>query len=228
VTDTGRAALIAALIVAGAAVYVLRDGALGIDAGWVDAAPENDYAPDLADYGNQVTEQVQGIFEGTDEMTRNSNLNAFLLAIRPGEGTSGPDGYRTLFGGDLFGSFDTHPALAGWPGVRLRDDLCANAGFGPGCVSTAAGAYQINRPTWARLQRIIGYGDFSPARQDEAAIQLIKEKGALMDIYAGRIEEAVSKCRKVWASLPGAGYGQREVSMAGFLANYNRAGGVLV
>lgn len=225
--DTGRAALIAALIVAGAAWYVLRpDG--GIDAGWVDAAPESDYAPDFADYGNQVTEQVEGLFEGGDEMIRNANLNAFLLAIRPGEGTAGQDGYRTLFGGDLFASFDAHPAQLGWPGVKLSADLCANAGFGPGCVSTAAGAYQINRPTWARLQRIIGYGDFSPARQDQAAIQLIKEKGAFADVCAGRIEQAVSKCRKVWASLPGAGYGQREISMAGFLANYNRAGGELV
>ena len=39
----------------------------------------------------------------------NSNLSAFLTLIRTGEGTLGIDGYRTLYGGDLFDAFYDHP-----------------------------------------------------------------------------------------------------------------------
>lgn len=225
-SDAG-ATILAAAVILGAAWYVLADPAAELDADWINQAAEDDTAPDFQDYGNRVTEQVSGFYEGNEDMNAISNLAAFLKAIRYGEGTSGADGYRTLFGGDLFQSFDAHPAQLGWPGVRLSSDMCANAGFGPGCVSTAAGAYQINRPTWARLVRIIGPGDFSPARQDEAAMQLIREKGALADVYAGRVALAVNKCRKVWASLPGAGYGQHEVSQAAFNQRFTNAGGVI-
>lgn len=224
--DAG-ATILAAAVILGAAWYVLADPAAELDADWINQAAEPDQAPDFEDYGNRVTEQVTGFFEGNEDMNAISNLAAFLKAIRYGEGTSGNDGYRTLFGGDLFESFDAHPAQLGWPGVRLSNDMCRNAGFGPGCVSTAAGAFQINRPTWARLVRIIGPGDFSPARQDEAAIQLIREKGALADVYAGRVALAVNKCRKVWASLPGAGYGQHEVSQSAFNQRFTNAGGVI-
>ncbi|EFK0566005.1 TPA: lysozyme, partial [Escherichia coli] len=57
-------------------------------------------------------------------------------------------------------------------------------------------------------------------------VQMIKEQGAYADVVAGRTEIAVQKCRNIWASLPGAGYGQREVTMAMFVAQYRRCGGV--
>lgn len=44
---------------------------------------------------------------------------------------------------------------------------------------------------------------------------------------AGRVEIAANKVRKVWASLPGAGYGQGEVRMASFVNNYVNAGGTV-
>ena len=59
------------------------------------------------------------------------------------------------------------------------------------------------------------------------AVQLIREKGALADAMAGRVAEAADKVRQVWASLPGAGYGQREVAMNTFLNHYTNAGGTL-
>ena len=45
---------------------------------------------------------------------------------------------------------------------------------------------------------------------------------------AGRIEPAIDKCRNIWASLPGAGYGQREHRTQDLLAVYARALKVLV
>lgn len=221
--DNG-AALLALLVAAGVGWWAMQ-GAPGIDANWVNEATEDDSAPDLLDYGAQAVDSVSGLIEGSNDM--NGNLSAFLLALRPGEGTSGPNGYRTLFGGGLFDSYADHPANLGWRGLPLSDANCAAAGYGPGCVSTAAGAYQINKPTWNRLAPLIGAPDFSEASQDAAAIQLIREKGALADVLAGRIEAAAYKVRKVWASLPQAGYGQRTVSMASILAKYEQAGGIL-
>lgn len=185
-----------------------------------DENGETDQAPDFVDYAYQAI----SIFE-SEEM--NNNVNAFLTALRVGEGTAGQDGWRTLMGGALFDSFADHPARLGWRGTPLSASMCANAGFGPGCVSTAAGAFQITKPTWNRVADKLGLPDFSPTSQQAAAIELIREKGALADVAAGRIAVAVDKVRKVWASLPGAGYGQGEVKLAAFVNHYANAGGAV-
>jgi len=50
--------------------------------------------------------------------------------------------------------------------------------------------------------------------------------GAL-DVHAGRIQSAIEKCRNIWASLPGAGYGQHERKLDDLLAHHIAAGGRL-
>lgn len=212
-----QALILAAVIVGGVAAYYMRPGEAFIDG-------ESDAAPDFEDYGQQVIALADAY---TDEVTIDMNQTAFLIALRMGEGTSGANGYRTLCGGALFDSYETHPALAGWRGLPLSDAMCANAGFGAGCVSTAAGAFQINKPTWNRVAAKLGLGDFSPASQDAAAWQLISEKGAAADVLAGRVDQAVAKVRKIWASLPGAGYGQHEVALASFNRVFTQAGGTI-
>lgn len=143
----------------------------------------------------------------------NNNVQAFLMTIRKCEGTAGPDGYRTLFGGKLFTSYQSHP------NVKVP--------FG-NTYSTAAGAYQILFRTWETLRLRLSLPDFSPASQDMAAIELIREKnGALDDVIAGHLETAVSKVRSIWASLPGAGYGQPEKSIASVKQYYLNAGGTI-
>ena len=42
------------------------------------------------------------------------------------------------------------------------------------------------------------------------ALQQIKERGALPMIDRGDINQAIDRCSNIWASLPGAGYGQFE------------------
>ena len=42
------------------------------------------------------------------------------------------------------------------------------------------------------------------------ALQQIKERGALPMIDRGDIRQAIDRCGNIWASLPGAGYGQFE------------------
>jgi len=38
---------------------------------------------------------------------------------------------------------------------------------------------------------------------------------------------AIDKCKNIWASLPGAGYGQHENSVDKLIAAYKAAGGVV-
>lgn len=140
------------------------------------------------------------------------NLHAFLLMLQFAEGTYGPNAYRTLFGGGLFESFTQHPN-------RVKKKY--------GITSTAAGAYQFLYSTWKTLQAELGLPDFSPLSQNKAAIELIRKKGAITDVLSGKITDGIYKCRKIWASLPGAGYGQNERSIESLLAFYLQAGGTL-
>ena len=158
------------------------------------------------------------------DITQSARLKAFLYMIRYSEGTLGLAGYKTLYGGRAWtGSDATHPALMGWRGLLLSAAHCRGAGLSPGCVSTAAGAYQFLKGTWSRLAQKHSLPDFGEDSQDRAAIELIREAGALDDVVAGNFSIAVNKVRKIWASLPGAGYGQGERSMLALANVYNKA-----
>lgn len=183
---------------------------------------ETDNAPSILD---EITNTAGDIFMTTP--SNDGNRAAFLYMLRVSEGTAGERGYNTQVGYTYFDDFSTHPALAGWRGLPLSAEMCAGAGLGPGCVSTAAGAYQITKPTYKRVAANLGISDFSPGAQDAIAIELIREKGALVDIDNGNFADAVYKVRKVWASLPGAGYGQGERNLATLQDAFVSAGGVL-
>lgn len=141
------------------------------------------------------------------------NLRAFLIMIQYAEGTFGKDAYNKLFGGGLFTDFSRHPntVISKW-----------------GIKSTAAGAYQILFGTWSEIREKLKLLDFSPLSQDKAAVELIKRRRALDDVYAGRFSQALAKCKKEWASLPGAGYNQRERSKESLVSVYKIAGGSIL
>ena len=158
------------------------------------------------------------------------NIAAMLAAISAAEGTAGQsDPYRVCFGySHTIGNLSEHPAISGeWMGKRLSDSMCAGAGLGPGCVSTAAGKYQIIKRTWTSVRDRLGLRDFSPASQDAAAIELLRQRGALGPLGRGDFAGAVQAARKEWASLPGAGYGQGERSLSWLTAKFQAAGGML-
>ena len=137
---------------------------------------------------------------------QHTNVVAFLHLIRAGETNQTDDAYRELFGGALFDAPPwQHPHRAVTVG-RL--------------TSTAAGAYQFLAKTWDGLVSQYQFEDFSPANQDLAAVALVAQHDALDDVIAGRITDAVEKCRKEWASLPGAGYGQPERTFQQALLTY--------
>lgn len=162
--------------------------------------------------------------------TQGANLAAFLSMIRFAEGTEGRgDPYRICYGyRHTIGNLAEHPAVSGeWRGERLPDGMCTAAGFGPGCVSTAAGAYQIIKPTWLALRSSLNLTSFGPAAQDACAVELIRQRGALNDVYAGRFNDAVRKVAPVWASMPGAGYAQPERKLTILADAYRSAGGTI-
>lgn len=143
---------------------------------------------------------------------QNQNLQAFLHVIRAGEGTSDADGYRRCFGGELFDAFTDHPRR-----------LITKGRY----TSTAAGAYQFLSRTWDGLVRQYGFTDFGQGNQDLAAVALIAGRGALADALAGRIPQAIAKCAREWASLPGSPYGQPMRTIEQALATYAKHGGTL-
>lgn len=161
--------------------------------------------------------EIRGVVMPTDIDMGNANLRAFLMMIRYAEGTQGDDGYRALFGwhptrnpGQVFGSFADHPRVL--------------VPFGS-TNTTAAGAYQILAGTWDEYRA--GLPDFSPASQDICAARLIRRRGALNDVYEGRFADAVRKCGREWASLPGSPYGQPVRTLAQVVAAYRSAGGAI-
>lgn len=145
------------------------------------------------------------------------NVLAFLDMLAWSEFTSrvrgSDDGYNVIVGGALFHSYADHPRklvhIAKW-----------------NVDSTAAGRYQLLARYYDAYRKQLGLSDFSPENQDRIAIQQIKERRALDDIVVGRIEDAISKCRNIWASLPGAGYGQHENQLTPLLAQFQIAGGI--
>ena len=56
------------------------------------------------------------------------------------------------------------------------------------------------------------------------ALQQIKERGALPMIDRGDIRQAIDRCGNIWASLPGAGYGQFEHKADSLIAKIQRSG----
>lgn len=159
--------------------------------------------------------------EQADVGVQSSQITAFLEMLSLSEGTSGIGyhGYDCIVGSTkahpkLFTSYADHPRVS----VLLR----------PGLTSTAAGKFQILARNYDAYRRSLRLPDFSPASQNRIAIQMIREQRAIDDVVAGRVEVAIRKCSNIWASLPGANYGQRTNSIMQCVQWFKGAGGVVV
>lgn len=166
------------------------------------------------------------------------NIAAILATIAHGEGTDRPpapaDSYRTCFKfRHVIESFAQHPhacrpdGTREWAGESLTDAQCIAAGLKPPCHSSAAGRYQINLPTFERLSSVLRTSGFGPQVQDDMAIQLIKEQGALDLVMGGQVTEALAKCAPIWASLPGNKACQPHAAIADLIHVYMSEGGSL-
>ena len=149
--------------------------------------------------------------------TINPQRKAFLDMLAWSEGTDNGrqptknHGYDVIVGGSLFTDYADHPRKLITLNQRLK--------------STAAGRYQLLARYWDAYRKQLGLNDFSPANQDAVALQQIKERGALPLIDRGEIRQAIDRCSNIWASLPGAGYGQFEHKADTLIAKFKAAGG---
>lgn len=156
----------------------------------------------------------------TPEEAGGRNVVAFLDMLAWSEGTdngrqpTNDRGYDVLVGGGLFRGYADHPrVVVDLPRLKFQ--------------STAAGRYQPLRRYYDAYKKTLGLKDFSPLSQDLIALQQIRERRALPLIQAGKIPEAIKAVSNIWASLPGAGYGQPEKKLADLLAVYRKAGGTV-
>lgn len=220
----GAAATVVALGVAAAARRRAIGKAESGDDDYIGTFSLGELAGDLRALWDRLTEQGANV----DTSTAARNTRAFLTMLQRAEGTAGQgDPYRVCYGyGHTVRDLSDHPAVTGeWRGAALPGAMCKAAGFSAGCVSTAAGAYQLIKPTWLRMRDRLGLLNFGPAAQDAAAVGLIDARGALADVQAGRFADAVGKCRNEWASLPGNYAGQGQRSLAALEVWYREAGG---
>ncbi len=111
---------------------------------------------------------------------------ALLRVIRHAEGTAGPKGYSTKFGGGQFDLSKGHPNQI----VKSEN----------GYYSAAAGAYQFMPDTWRGVSSKLKLPDFSPRSQDLGALQLIRARG--VDPDQPLTPQSLNKLAPEWASLP--------------------------
>ena len=164
-----------------------------------------------------------------DLLLQHPNIAAFLRAIRSGESSQGPEAYHMVYGASYFQDLRDHPYLTGeWDGEELPADWCIAAGYDPGCITTAAGAYQTTVTDWRIMQPLLGLPDFSEISQDKYAVGKLKQKNAVDDILNGNISSAINKVNRVWASLPGSNYGQPTAELNNWLGVFENYGGTVL
>lgn len=140
-----------------------------------------------------------------------------LKTIRFAEGTAGPKGYQTMFGGGTFSDLSRHP-----------DRVVRSSGY----ASAAAGAYQFLPGTWQTQASRLGLQKFGPAEQDLAALALARNR--LMDIGGletvrkeGLSQRVAAALAPEWASFPTESgrsyYGQPVKSLAALQQYYGSA-----
>lgn len=124
--------------------------------------------------------------------------------------------FQRFYGGATFYNMSDHPVLTGeLKGVPLPPQTCINAGIPSGnCVATAAGAWQINVPTW---QQFRNPGDaFDAAGQANCTDNILASLGVPNMLANGDLQGAIKAAGRRWASLPGAigQQGQRTLDFA--------------
>ncbi len=138
--------------------------------------------------------------EGSGPYRITPERRALLNTIRYAEGTwkdGSMAGYQVLYGGGRFADLSRHPEIT----IRRR------------YTSAAAGAYQFLPTTWNQAAQRLGLRDFRPDSQDQAALHLMQQRGALVAFdRQGLSADVLARLAPEWASLPtlqgGSHYGQ--------------------
>jgi muramidase (phage lysozyme) len=125
----------------------------------------------------------------------NPNVRKYLSMIQQSEGSKG---YEYGFNNTKLKSMADHPMTS--HGFKETD--------GKSNTTTAAGAYQFLGKTWTGLKGKLSLEDFGHKSQDAAAVELLRESGALENVMNGEWGSALAKTGRIWASLPTSPYKQ--------------------
>jgi muramidase (phage lysozyme) len=117
--------------------------------------------------------------EIAENLVKNPNIMAFLRTITSAEGA----GYYDVNSGATVSNLDNFPKGTSF--------------------SSAAGAYQIMRPTFEGLANELGLKDFSPKTQDLMGAFLLYKQGAASALLNGDLPTAMLDASKQWAAVPG-------------------------
>ena len=147
----------------------------------------------------------------------NNQRKAFLDMLAWSEGSDngrqkpGNHGYDVIVGGVLFTDYPDHPRklVTLKPKLKSMPDATSFFPLLVGCLPQAAWPERLSES------------------QDAVALQQIMERGALPMIDRGDIRQAIDRCSNIWASLPGAGYGQFEHMADSLIAKFKEAGGTV-
>ena len=147
----------------------------------------------------------------------NNQRRAFLDMLAWSEGTDGGrqktrnHGYDVIVGGELFTDYSDHPRKLVTLNPKLKSTSWTLPASFPlvGCLPQAAAQ------------------DFSPKSQDAVALQQLRSVALYHMIDRGDIRQAIDRCGNIWASLPGAGYGQFEHKADSLIAKFKEAGGTV-
>ena len=102
-------------------------------------------------------------------------------------------GYDVIVGGELFTDYSDH--------------LSQTCHAKPKLKSTGADATSFFPVGGMPIASSLAWKTF-PKSQDAVALQQIKERMLTWAIDRGDIRQAIDRCSNIWASPPGAGYGQ--------------------
>ena len=92
----------------------------------------------------------------------------------------------------------------------------------PKLKSTGAGRYQLLSRWWDAYRKQLGLKDFSRKVRTLWHCSRLRGRGALPMIDRGDIRQAIDRCSNIWASLPGAGYGQFEHKADSLIAKFKK------
>jgi len=141
----------------------------------------------MAKYDPKLTQLV-------DQALDTPQAKAFLDMIQASEGGA----FDRTFGNEQFTDFSKHPNKS----VAFTDKN------GRQSYSTAAGAYQILKPTWDDISGRINAKDFSERNQRRAALALAFQKpGMYQAIMQGDLNKIVDGANSIWTSLPNSAEG---------------------
>ncbi|ESA34116.1 wd-40 repeat-containing protein [Leptolyngbya sp. Heron Island J] len=149
----------------------------------------------IAEEQRQVIEDLfLGQLAKTAKEDLDPRVKAFLDTIAWSLRTQSlPSNYDIVLDGSEFEDFSDHP----------RKRTCVDSYFGlEEICGYSAGRYHIIPETWDWVADQLNLNDFSPASQDLAAIELLREKGSLDQIETGNFKSAVYNASSYWVTLP--------------------------